>query len=256
DMPTLLNLRATSHSNLAAVKTELDHSLRELLGPFLCDVPGFLLALANNRAFVGGSIAVAFLLRDLTVKPRNVDIFVPKHSLIDILNHLVTHENAMDRTPPLSEDATDDEFERHVGLEKLLRLRGVGERRRTVTPRGEINLYASLEDDALLPVARSWGTPAVSYVGPHQFGTAFPSLFFERRGLVGSCTQDDTETIGLDAQQDHKSVQKYVSRGFDIRMSPSQWSYRTHGGLCGASRGLCPMQPRRFDDQWAMSATF
>ncbi|RPD55255.1 hypothetical protein L226DRAFT_470691 [Lentinus tigrinus ALCF2SS1-7] len=238
DMPTLLRVRATCRDNLTATAKELHRYLHELLAPLVPDVDAFLVTLQANRAFVGGSVAMAFMLRDGSIIPRNLDIFVGLPRGQPMLHYLLTRQAAVDVTVKPATEA------QQKALVKRLRARGESQFYCTQTPRATIHLHVSLHDAALLPVTCAWGTPGICYVGPQHFGTPYPSLFFARRGIVASSSTDATPAL-----------QGALARCFDIRMFPTQWPDQDDG-VCGSSTGVCPMQARRLDDQWALCAQF
>ncbi|TFK82747.1 hypothetical protein K466DRAFT_499750 [Polyporus arcularius HHB13444] len=240
DMPTLLQFRATCRFNLTAVRQELHRSLRQALQPFIRNVEAFIAALFTNQAFVGGSVAVLFLARDLDITPANLDVFVPRDRGFPFLYDLIDNQGGIDRTvyPPTEEE---EEEERRGWIPM-----GVWQIYRVSIRTGMVNIYVSVDTEALVPIACSCATHLITYVGPHHFGTAYPSLFFARRAILGS----PTDTV------DHeRAMVKAVRRGFDVRMFPTQWEDLRLPD-CGASRGICPMQARRLDDQTALCARF
>ncbi|RDX52566.1 hypothetical protein OH76DRAFT_1416678 [Lentinus brumalis] len=238
DMPTLLQIRATCRFNLAAVQQELQSSFKSLLHERVPVVDSFMAALVANRSYVGGSVAVAFLARDLDITPGNLDVFTPRFRGVTLLHHLVHVQKGVDRTEyPQTEE--EEEAQRRVwGCDGIWQIYHVS------TPRGQVNIYVSVDEEALVPIAGSWATHLLSYVNPDHFGTAYPVLFFAHRALLGSL-------VAYEAVQ----VKKSVRRGFDLRLFPTQW-----GDLrvadCGASRSLCPTQARYFDDSEALCTRF
>ncbi len=240
DMPTLLKIRATCHFNYTVVRQELDRSLRQALKSFVPDVDGFINALHTNQSFVGGSVAISFLARDVAMAPANLDVFVPRDRGFPFLFYLLDYQRGVDLTVyPKTEE--EEEVQRKGWVRK-----GVWQIYHVSTPNGVVNVYVSVDTEALVPIACSWATHLTTYVGPHHFGTSCPQLFFARRGILGG---------PLDADHPEKEIAKYMRRGFDFRMYPTQWQ-DLHLLDCGASQGLCPTQARHFDDEAALCARF
>lgn len=73
-----------------------------------------------------------------------------------------------------------------------------------------------------------------------------PTLFFARRAIIGS--PEDTRVTDQD-------LAKYLRWGFDVRHYATEWEDLRLTD-CGASRGLCPSQPRFFTDPTARCARF
>ncbi|RDX52568.1 hypothetical protein OH76DRAFT_1345253 [Lentinus brumalis] len=236
DLRTLLCFRATSKDHLELATDEFKRSLLSLARRFIPRPEQLLAALDHTSGFIGGSVAVLFLLRDRSFIPRSLDVFIPRDAWWRFEAHLLHAQNAS-RVGMVLPTADGDEEDN----DDILQQRGLVRIAVFRTHLGIVRLFRSVAPDALVPIARSWGTHLVAYVGPGHFGHGYATLFFQRRAVLGDLLRDEAER-----------VRAYQRRGFDIRLSPTQWSdLRLQG--CGEESWICPTQPRSFDDDGALS---
>lgn len=232
NIATLLRLRGTCKTLLAVVTAELEQSLVELLALFVPHPQLLSEALVTNQAFVGGSVALAFILRDDSIRPSTLDIFVPRSQGMVMENHFAYYQSA---------DESDSWFPDDTVNAANLRSRGLGQIVCTSANGRPIYLYESSENNALVPICRSWATHLVTYVNAAYFGTGYPALLHARRALLGQHYPGEEEQLD-----------KYHRRGFDIRLYPSQW-VDMQGYGCGASLWSCPTQTRRLNDKGSLT---
>ncbi len=226
DLKTLLRLRRTSKALLDIVTAELEDAFIQLLSLFVPDPQSLSEALVDNQSFVGGSVALAFILRDSSIIPNTLDIFIPRSRGMNVENHLAYYQSADEQswTPYNAANTT------------TLGARRLGQIVCTSATGGRINLYESSADNALVPICLSWATHLVIYVNGAYFGTGYPNLLQRRRAILGQHFPGEVDQL-----------EKYERRGFDIRFFSRQWVDMQEFG-CGASQWSCATQERRFDD--------
>ena len=74
----MTRLRQCSKRTLAGVGMEHRASLCRIVGRFVPDPQSLCEALEERHAFVGGSCALLFFLRDVDFQPSNLDVYVPR----------------------------------------------------------------------------------------------------------------------------------------------------------------------------------
>ncbi|RDX44744.1 hypothetical protein OH76DRAFT_1421220 [Lentinus brumalis] len=240
DMRTLLRLRRCSNQYLELVSNELTESLEQRLAPYVPFPDALLINLIDRDAFVGGHVALQFLLRDPADDvevPGHLDLYVPAEQVDAVVHHLETRQGgSVVEFPPPEGCNMDDWLEEHSLLEVVA----------VETTAGLVYVHRAQGEDALAPIARSWSTLHMCYANGVLFGCAFPGLTFDRRGLVGDMSSED---------EDVRLCAAYLAKGFDLRMSASSWEeYGAGDGtiVCCAPHWCCHAQPRRFDDPGAL----
>ena len=176
DIPTLRSLRYATSDTAKLVEEELTRSLHSLLSPFVTHPANFLQVLQQSGAVIGGDIAVAFMARDLPIIPRALIIYAPLDNPYPLQDYFQTQENTewMRRVTPSLENAA-------VWRGKLVKEFVHFQHRTSI-----ILLY---ESSSPLPLAsvvsRALASHNMTFVDGVTYGTAFPSLFFQRRCLLG-----------------------------------------------------------------------
>lgn len=226
DLKTLLRLRRTSKALLDIIMTELEDAFIQLLGLFVPDPQSLSEALIDNQSFVGGSVALAFILHDSSIIPNMLDIFIPQSRGMNVENHLAYYQSADEQswTPYNTANTT------------TLGARWLGQIVCTSATGRHINLYESSADNARVPICLSWAIHLVIYVNSAYFGMGYTNILQCRRAILGQ------HFLGKVDQ-----LEKYERQGFDIWFFSRQWVDMQEFG-CGASQWLCATQERHFDD--------
>ena len=231
DMRALMPLRQTSKANLDLVGAALGQSLEQLVEGYVPDALEFLNLLTARSCYVGGEVALRFMLRrDATFKPSQLDIFVSPEHYLAIESHLVDYQGALQGRHDNADGTNTRDLED----------RGQFAMSYFETPVGTVVLHSSCTADALVPISRAWCTLEVTYANLTHIGTGYPTLLFGGRGLLGDGVRDETERVHLA----HR-------RGLDVRLMPDQWPDLQLTG-CGRVEWVCPTQPRSMVDRGAM----
>lgn len=230
DMRALMPLRQTSKGNLDLVGWELRQRLERLVGDYVPDASEFLTVLTARSCYVGGEVALRFMLRSATFKPSHLDIFVSPQHYLAIESHLVDDQGAIERSHATADgtNTRDLEDRGQFGMSWL------------ETPIGKVVLHSSCTTDALVPISRAWCTLEVTYANLDHIGTGYPRLLFAGRGLLGDGVRDET-----------RRVQMARRRGLEVRLMPDVWPDLELQG-CARAKWVCPTQPRSMVDEGAM----
>ncbi|RDX42768.1 hypothetical protein OH76DRAFT_1488394 [Lentinus brumalis] len=228
---SLLNLRATSKACLQMVTDMLYRSLLTLCRRYMSKPTLFLRALTFHRAFIGGSVAVRFMTPESPFDCDTLDVFVPYDEERDFLRRLCRDQGAKISTIRYGTDDGEGWLREHALVSVTV----------LHTTVGTMRVHRSVAIDALAPLVCGWSSLHVTYVNAKHFGTAFPGLLFQHRGLVGDGIAGEVEL-----------VDRWLRRGYDLKMSARAWQEYRHPAPCAASRWVCHAQPRRLDDIAAM----
>ena len=90
DLPSLLAWRACCRSLYGEASASLQRTLTHVLRRFLQHPNALLEKLTDFRAIIGGTSALAFLLRDLSVRSDILQIYVPVAFYRPMLDRLTT----------------------------------------------------------------------------------------------------------------------------------------------------------------------
>ena len=212
------------------VRFVFTHDLDSLVSPFVHDATSLIAHLTALNSFIGGEIALLFILRTCAFKPGALDIFAPCGRGNDVITYLRQFQQVSDAAPI----GVTEQEERRIGVEEIVHLRGP--RRRL------INVHCGTFDDGRVAIAGSWSTHLVNYVNAKHFGSAYPDLLWTHRGILGDCGADRA-----------KLAREAAERGLEVRVRPSQWPDLDLSS-CGASQYACGTQVRTFDDRGCLRA--
>lgn len=226
DLRTLLRLSRCSHAYHTLFVTALMGDLHHVVDAFVPHPSEFLHALELSRGFVGGEAAASFLLRLTTPLPPVLEVYLPHSTFLPFLHHLLFIQRAMRIPWLMSRNAPPFWLPLH-GIQHVVTMR---------TTHGDIHVYRSASNDALLPISRVGLTPYMSFMNPRYFGTPFPSLLFKRRALLGEGAGDNTY-----------DTEHLLSLGFDVRLTARAWP-EYNVPPCPAHHFVCTAQSRTFTD--------
>ncbi|RDX45227.1 hypothetical protein OH76DRAFT_1358349 [Lentinus brumalis] len=234
DLPTILTLRATSRRAMYAIAAMLRATLEQSCELYVPHAPSFLIALDHLHAFIGGNVAASFLIRQLPARTAPLEIFVSSEGWAAMVAELVQVQGAgMGHIAQAEDDYVENWLERHA-IESATPF--------WTSSGGPIMLYESYTSDPLAPIACRPSSVEIAYINPIYFGTGYPSLTLERRGLVAD-TRDSSEAMDV--------VEKWEGWGVDVRFAAKEWK-RYQRFKCAATLGLCPFQLRSFSDDASM----
>ncbi|KAI0648462.1 hypothetical protein C8Q79DRAFT_1045280 [Trametes meyenii] len=207
DFPGLLAMRAVSKRLRHMVNRRLQRRVRSILAGFAPNVELLLFAMDENNMFIGGYHALSFFMVNNLSRALPLQLFVP----IGRIARMVLHFAQLQHSDVIRTDDLSDRDRERVR--------------------------------ALLPICRAPNTTMMCFVGTTIFGTPWPRITFDRRGLLGSIEMGPTSyATGL------------KSEDFDFKLYPWMWSTGDTDRGCKRHRYCCPAQCRRLDDQGALLA--
>ncbi len=231
DMRSLLTLRCSSKAALEAVAELLKHNLGVLCGQFVSNTSELLYVLPRIRAFIGGDVAVRFMLPEVDFPCHTLDVFVPQAELPAALYHFEQYQHAVETSVADVTDDPSDWLQRHAILSITT----------FHTRTGVVRVYESSCADALAPLACAASSSLqATYVNTHHFGTAFPALLFQHRGVVADWRDGETEEVIM-----------WGRRGVDLRVSARAWP-EFREAPCPRRYQVCHTTARSFIDFGAM----
>ncbi|TFK88574.1 hypothetical protein K466DRAFT_453784, partial [Polyporus arcularius HHB13444] len=230
DLKSLLILRVCSSEYFDIVVKELQDHMEDIVAPFVPHPRSLLNYLPRVNGFLGGSAVIPFFVRDARYRANALEVYVPFTELVPFCHHMRNHQSAWEE----DDFGSDDDFEDYLPH------RGTRSITRFGTTAGIVNVVCSRFQDPLTPIACSWSSLHTGYVNPVWFGHAFPRLTLQRRGIVGDGVGEENEVCSR--------MERFLGRGFDLRMTARAWSEYAHHLPCPKSQYVCHTQPRSFKD--------
>lgn len=211
---------------MTLVSVVLKSDFKHILRGALPDADLFLYAMEELHAFVAGYAALAFFQRWKLDCSLPIEIFVPRTSFMDMMDHLQDLQGASVINTAIDPDVTASS----VCVTS------------TVIGQGSVLLlHASVSEAPLLPVARLSNTALVCYVGAQHYGAVWPRLTLESRALVG------------DEAEQQESVQEALEKmGMESKLYAWMWPAYGPAQRCARAAFLCPAQPRFFTDRGSL----
>ncbi|KAH9848189.1 hypothetical protein C2E23DRAFT_739993 [Lenzites betulinus] len=221
-----------------------------LLYHYVPDVCALITVLVRTRAVIGGFAALSYILRDPSLCPTNLDIFVPMSTgnlLVQLLHE--DHNQHLQIVPPSPHP-----------LPRPAITRAVIARTTTFVCRSTgrtISIFSSSSETALEPIASAPVTALVNWLSPHTFGCGYPVLTLNRRSIVRLPLGFDLSLIRIFthlARHDFSvKVEPHRWADWGCRVSPSQTAWQQP---CLRTWYLCPDQGRFFGDPGSLVTTY
>ncbi|KAI9059283.1 hypothetical protein FKP32DRAFT_1580279 [Trametes sanguinea] len=205
----------------------------------------FVREMESTSAVISGSFALSIIFREDWM-PEDLDVYVPDHSWFHMVAYLVHVEQY---TFTLRSPSTYDSYAGVYAADaSYSNIRSVARLYRSDGRR--IDVIQSPTGSALDPIAHFWMTAVMNYLTPRSFCVAYPSLTSAKRSIL-SPRRAAVSTLVGPVYADINLVQKYKSRGYDIRASVQAWNLaNTRNGTCTAGdSSSCPATRRFFGDE-------
>ncbi|KAL1942567.1 hypothetical protein VTO73DRAFT_6169 [Trametes versicolor] len=250
DLPTLLTLRLVSGDLGEHVESILDIDRTALLDHYVPDSGALLEHMEATGAIVGGLAALSFVLRDVSIRPAALAIYVGSDQG-EYLEQLLDEDEDLDL-----------EFIAEADHDPLDHFATPAHTTRMVTYRCRsgrfLKLYTSISISSLDPIAVSPTTALINWMSTRAFGCGYPALTMNRQA-IGTSIAD--QLPGVPAL-----FTLLASHGFDTRPTPWFWrSYVSavlapHWGPwfrpCLRQLYICPSQGRYFGDAGSLLNIF
>lgn len=177
-----------------------------LLRPYINDQQAFRKLLRHTHSVISGSTAVAFGINGLFEQPftpNDLDIYtniVHGRTVIQHLRRVEGYNAVLAKTtrPTLNMDDYNGGIATVIGL--------------VHATKPKIDIICSTRLSALHPLCFFWSTIPMTYLTADGFCTAYPSLFFKRKGFFNPTRCDRPKVKAC--------MDKYVVRGFTLDNFP------------------------------------
>ena len=247
DMQTLLAWRATNRGNYMNVCKELRGSLEQLLSDFVPSPAALLLLLTRTHALLSGELAICYILRDASLEPRSLEIFVGSVWFDEFIDSFGTSSE-------LSGYQLDwwltTHVDRHVETRHVTNSLHI-----PLSTGGSIIIHAAASTSPCHAIACSPSSLGTTFITEYSFATAYPRLTFSRRAIV--CW----DLLAEGSPHEQLMYDRLRTNGFSFEEDPTVWpeyssewcSNYAHPHLaCLRSTYLCPQQGRYFGDRGSM----
>ena len=196
DLRTILQWRMTSSAHFSIANSVLRDRFRQLLKPFVSDVPGFVAALRDHGAVISGSLALYYFLPCDNWYPNDMDVYVSHDMFPGFIRAIESH-------PTLRFVGSTRSADSAVGASFSL---DVSEVRKYVTPLNRsVDVIRSRRNNPASPLLGFWTSLLVNYVAPDSVASAFPRMVFNGKGYV--------KEFGMTSRDD-AAMRKYMARKF------------------------------------------
>ena len=226
---------------------ELRRSLEQLLSDFVPSPSALLSLLTRTRAMLSGELAICYLLRDVSLTPRSLELFVGSVYFDEFIDTFGTSSE-------LSGYQTDWSMITHV--DQHVADRHVTNTLDILLPAGRsIHIHAAASTSPCHAIACSPSSLGTTFITEYSFATAYPRLTLSRRAIV--CW----DLLAEGSTHEQQMYDRLRSSGFSFEEDPTAWpeyssewcTTTAHPRLaCLRSTYLCPQQGRYFGDHGSM----
>ncbi|KAI1782576.1 hypothetical protein LXA43DRAFT_905390, partial [Ganoderma leucocontextum] len=209
DLPSLIHWKATCRTAYAQAVSSQRRSLSRLIAPFVPNPHILIDLLPQFRAFLGGEVALAFLLRDPNFHPTAIDIFCNIFQFDTLCSALLHHSTLRTLIEHHEIVNHPSSFFSPREVVQYLHIRFVNGR--------SIYVHRSTSISASSPVIRAPNTGLMNYVTPYGFASAYPVLTLDRKAIISDLTLATMTT------RDQAMVDNMLRAGFSLAVSPCAW---------------------------------
>ena len=209
DIMSLTQWRLTCKTNYYQAVGSLKQSLTKMLDHFVPN-PDFLLRTINKtRSVIGGEFALAFLLRDLSMLPKQLDVYASDYEFTALCTYLL-------EDPDISRTITQYTRTQNPVLDALRLL--VSSVLIIETTKGtSIRIHRSYMASSAAPLSRASCTALSNFITAHGYGCSHPLLTLNRRALIADQDIPQLFALNVDVQD------RLIKHGFSLAFSPIAW---------------------------------
>ncbi|KAH9855225.1 hypothetical protein C2E23DRAFT_883188 [Lenzites betulinus] len=248
DLPSLITLRKTCRAFYLHANAVLLSDQRSLALHYVTNPDEFWSVLGETRSVVGGFGALSFLLRDKSVRPKDLEIFAPASLAAQLV---IQMQNIDELSLTVRTVRVHKHHYRTLPFHVSRATTLVATHDRTIT------IYAFTSDSPLQPIARSPTSALINWVSADAFACGYPTLTLLRRTL-GRFPEASEEDL-------HALYKELLHNDFKVASEPFLWPEYTHLSTpsdppwlfpCLRSLHLCPDQSRYFGDAGSLQTVF
>ena len=247
DLRTLLIWRATSRGNYADACHELRMSLQRLLLGFVPSPSALLNLLTRTRGLLSGEFAICYILRDASINPRSLDIYVGSIWFDNFIEEFAASPELCGYQVGYG---TTTHAHRHIQTRHVTETLEIW-----LSNDNLIAIHAAASPSACHAIACSPSSLGTTFVTESSFAIAYPRLTLSRRAIICWDLVAESSSSELD-MYDHLE-----SSGFSFEEDPSVWPEFSGGPCSGVSLSpfeclrslyICPQQGRYFGDSGSL----
>ena len=186
----------TSRTQFTIANSVLRYRFRQLVKPFVCDIPAFSNALRKHGAVISGSLALYYFVGCNDWYPNDMDVYVSYDEFPAFIRAVETDPSILFVASP---STPDSKLTTSNSLD-------IAEVRKYITPtKRSVDVIRSRRPTPLSPLVSFWTSLLVNFLTPDCVVSAFPRMVFNGRGYV--------KEFGMNAR-DTAAMRKYSGRMF------------------------------------------
>ena len=209
DIMTLTQWRRTCKTNYYQAVGSLKRSLTKMLDHFVPSPDLFLRRINDTRSIVGGEFALAFILRDMAMLPKQLDVYASDHEYNAMCASLLEDPDITRMTSQYTctQNAVLDALRTQISSTLVIE-----------TTKGTcIRIHRSYTPSSTAPISRAPCTALSNFITAHGFGCSHPLLTLNRRALIGDQDLPQLPVMDRDVQD------RLIKHGFSLAFSPIAW---------------------------------
>ena len=209
DVSTLTTWRRTCKANYHQGSASLRRTLVALLRPFV-PFPSTLIAImTTHHAVFGGELALAFLLRDDSFMPADLEIFTTDFDFDAVCNAIVVDPHVRSNIHTVRSRANAVLFTLRRLVSHTFQIQLISGK--------SIYVHRSYTSSAVSPLTRTPCTALSNFVTPYSFGCSHPTLTLSYRALLAD--QEPSYLLDIDTS----TMNHLRAHRFSLAVSPSEW---------------------------------
>ena len=248
DIASVICWRQTCTANYAHAVGSLERKLVQLVDLFVTYPTALLRVVTEFNAVIGGEVALAYILRDVLIRPHSLEIFVSRLEYEAICRSILSD-------PLLSLDIV---VATTVNADYMLcTQRDITRTLRLCLRSGlDMHIRRSSTLSPLSPIACAPCMAFMNFVTRESFGCAYPRLTLNNQALLCDIG------MGVADHLDGAARDILVDIGIEAAVEPSHWpEYRlwsptpsnvATSNACWRSHFICPEQGRFFGDRGSL----
>lgn len=186
---------------------------------------------------LGSSALKVLLWEEASFEPNDLDLYAPHTSAAELHKHLVDVQGF------ICQGLVSGYY--NVGMEAIHSVE------RYTRGSAKVDVILS-RDHPLRPVAGFWCTTVMNAVSARGVLCFYPRYTLKKQGIINHLA---VPHLAMDGDAPVAAVEKYRSRGFDIRRDHTDWDETASKG-CGVTESSCPSKVRYMGDKHCLWISF
>lgn len=243
DIRTICQWRATCQETYRQACSSLRGCLTKRVRAFVPQPHAFVDLVTRHGAVFGGELALSFVLRHEIYRPSHLEVYASNYQYHRLCGAIL---NDPELLPFIARHTVVTNTVSHT-LRRLVAETLIVH----LTNGKDVYVHQSYTCSPSAPITHSFCTALSNFVTAYSFGCSHPELTLTGRSLLAD------HALSFMADQDWQSLDRLLSYGFYLAISPTAWpEYRREmdGDIlrspeeCWRERHVCPNQGRFFGD--------